>query len=247
MKTFKIESIFSIPTFNNFIKRVFRLFDLKIVRLKKSYLNHLKIEFVIDVGAYQGQFGRQIRQDGYDGYIYSFEPQRTAQEILRFKVLNDPKWDVHDPVAIGSMQQDMTLNISANPTSSSIKEMLHEHLKAAPYSKTIRQEKIRMITLDSMYHKWESTKSRICLKIDTQGYEDEVLQGGQKTLDLVTAVQIELSAIELYREQKLYDYFIEYFKVRDFILYDILPGFSNKQTGQLLQFDAIFVRRSYLN
>jgi FkbM family methyltransferase len=247
MKTFKNSSIFIKMNLSKFVKRAFKLIDLKIVRLKNSYLDYLKIGLVIDVGAYQGQFGNQIRRDGYNGYIYSFEPQISAHKILKIRASNDPKWDVHDAVAVGSTQQETTLNISANPTSSSIKEMLFEHLRAAPYSQTIGKENIKVISLDSMISAWKSIKSPICLKIDTQGYEFEVLEGGKKTLELVTAVQIELSTLELYRGQKLYDYFIEFFKARDFILFDIIPGFSNRQTGQLLQFDAIFVKQSYLN
>ena len=98
-----------------------------------------------------------------------------------------------------------------------------------------------------MIEKWKLINSPICLKIDTQGYEYEILSGGAETLSLVTAVQIELSIIELYQGQKLYKYFIEFFENKNFILYDIIPGFSNKKTGQLLQFDAIFVKKDYLN
>jgi hypothetical protein len=86
----------------------------------------------------------------------------------------------------------------------------------------------------------------IFLKIDTQGYEEEVLAGATLTLQIVEVVQIELSLVELYRGQKLYSYFLEFFAKRDFQLFDIIPGFFNPQIGQLLQLDVIFVKKSYL-
>ena len=124
--------------------------------------------------------------------------------------------------------------------------MLSAHLNAAPYSLTVGQEKIDVITLDSEIQKWEAVRAPIFLKIDTQGFEEEVLAGAELTIKLVAAVQIELSLVELYQKQKLFDYFLEYFKKREFMLFDVIPGFSDPKTGQLLQFDAIFVKKSYL-
>ena len=221
-------------------------FGLEIIRIKISSLNKLKIGYVIDVGAYQGQFASQVRREGYKGQIYSFEPLLNAHEYLLRAAAKDDNWEVHKPVALGSQPGISILNISANPTSSSIAEMLSAHLIAAPYSFKTGEQEVSVITLDSMIDKWKIIKSPIYLKIDTQGYEYEILLGGQETLSLVTAVQIELSITELYQGQKLYKYFIEFFEKNNFTLYNIIPGFSNKKTDQLLQFDAIFVKKDYI-
>jgi len=231
----------------NLLVRFFQFFKVEIKKLKPSVLNRLKIGYVIDVGAYQGQFVRKIRQEGYKGQIYSFEPLLKAHNLLLKTSLRSKKWEVHEPVALGSMNGIATLNISANPTSSSITEMLPAHLIAAPYSYKTGEQQIKVITLDSMINQWRMVNSPIYLKIDTQGYEYEVLMGGQETLNLVSAVQIELSIEKLYQGQKLYMHFIEFFEKKNFILYSILPGFCNSKNGQLLQFDAIFVRSDYLN
>jgi len=230
----------------NLLKNFLELFGLEIKRIKISILNKLKIGYVIDVGAYQGQFASQTRREGYKGQIYSFEPLLNAHEYLLRTAARDDNWQVHKPVALGSQPGIAILNISANPTSSSIAEMLSTHLIAAPYSFKTGEQEVNVITLDSMIDKWKLIKSPIYLKIDTQGYEYEILLGGQETLKLVTAVQIELSIIELYQGQKLYKYFIEFFEKKNFVLYNIIPGFSNKKTDQLLQFDAIFVKKDYI-
>jgi FkbM family methyltransferase len=226
------------------LQNLLQLFGLEINRINISSLNKLEIGYVIDVGAYQGQFASQIRREGYKGQIYSFEPLLNAHKQLLRAAAKDDNWKVHKPVALGSQPGIAVLNISANPTSSSITEMLSTHLFAAPYSYKTGEQEVSVITLDSMIEKWRLINSAICLKIDTQGYEYEILLGGQETLNLVSVVQIELSIIELYRGQKLYKHFIEFFENKNFILYDIIPGFSNKKTGQLLQFDAIFVKKT---
>lgn len=230
----------------NLLVNFMRLFGLQISSIKISNLNNLKVGYVIDVGAYQGQFANRIRREGYKGKIYSFEPLLNAHKYLQRAAARDDNWEVHRPVALGSSAGNSMLNISANPTSSSIAEMLSTHLIAAPYSFKTGEQEVQVITLDSLINKWKLIKTPIFLKIDTQGYEYEILLGGAETISLVIAVQIELSIIELYQGQKIYSYFIEFFEKNNFILYDIMPGFSNKKTGQLLQFDAIFVKKDYL-
>jgi FkbM family methyltransferase len=234
-------SVFKYP-FQIFLE----FFGLKIIRIKMSSLSKLNIGYVIDVGAYQGQFASQIRREGYKGQIYSFEPLLDAHGNLVRAAAKDENWEVHMPVALGSQPGIAILNISANPTSSSIAEMLSAHLIAAPYSFKTGEQEVSVITLDSMIDKWKLITSPIYLKLDTQGYEYEILLGSQETLSLVTAVQIELSITELYQGQKLYKYFIEFFEKKNFALYNIIPGFSNKKTDQLLQFDAIFVKKDYM-
>jgi FkbM family methyltransferase len=231
-------------------KYLFKLFGLSISKshsAKPIAPNELKIEYVIDVGANEGQFAQDLRESSYNGFIYSFEPLFDAHKKLVLNSLSDPKWIIHKPVACGSQQGKLSINIAGNSASSSIKKILASHLNAAPYSKTIGFQNIEVVTLDSEIERWLEVKAPIFLKIDTQGYEEEVLAGAEKTLKVVEAVQIELSLLELYQGQKLYDYFFEFFAKRDFILFDILPGFTNSQSGQLLQFDAIFVKKSYLN
>lgn len=209
-------------------------------------LNELKIGYVIDVGANEGQFVQSIRQLGFNGGITSFEPLTDAHKKLCDNALTDPKWIIHQRVACGANNGQMMINIAGNSASSSFKKMLPAHLNPAPYSLTVGQEKIDIITLDSEIQKWKELDVPVLLKIDTQGYEEEVLAGADLTIKLVVAVQIELSLVELYQKQQLFDYFLEYFRKREFMLFDVIPGFSDPKTGQLLQFDAIFVKVPYL-
>lgn len=82
--------------------------------------------------------------------------------------------------------------------------------------------------------------NNVFLKIDVQGYESQILEGAINILPKIKGIQTELSLVTLYEDQLLFDEMIDYIVRLRFELYDIFPGFRNKQTGRLLQVDAIF-------
>lgn len=229
------------------IKKIFKLFNFEINKIEiKSILNKLQIGYVIDVGANSGQFAQSIREKNFLGTIYSFEPLGTAHVNLTENSKKDKNWHVHSPVALGSFIGRTSINVTSNSVSSSIKKMMPIHLRAARESFKVKEQHCKMITLDSEIERWKKIKQPIYLKIDTQGYEKEVLDGSGQTLSYCVAVQLEMSCVELYEGQKLFQYFFTFFRERKFTLYDITPMFKLSSTGQMLQFDAVFVKNSYL-
>ena len=83
--------------------------------------------------------------------------------------------------------------------------------------------------------------ARTLLKIDTQGYEEEVLAGAGDLVRWFGAIQLELSFVELYAGQRLFDDLYERMRSWGFRLQIIEPGFSDS-SGRLLQCDGLFVR-----
>ncbi len=55
-------------------------------------------------------------------------------------------------------------------------------------------------------------------------------------------MQIELSLVPLYESQLLFLDMLDYITNLGFELWDISPGFRDRQSGKLLQFDVIFFR-----
>jgi hypothetical protein len=98
--------------------------------------------------------------------------------------------------------------------------------------------------LDSVVNQYRRNNEKTFLKIDTQGFEKEVLNGLSLNLENILAIQLELSITPLYENQELYEYFFSFFKKNNFRLWNLIPGFFNPQTGELLQFDAIFVKNN---
>ena len=169
-----------------------------------------------------------------------------SNSIYRYISKNDPNWIINERCAVGSDIGECEINIAGNSESSSILPMLDAHLSAAPSSMYIGKSKTKIITLDSLIDKYSFSNENIFLKIDTQGFEDQVLKGVLKNLKRVRVIQLELSIVPLYNGQEIYKHFFDFFDKNNFILWSIMPGFYNNKTGQHLQFDAIFVNKNYI-
>lgn len=210
----------------------------------KRILKFYKINLVLDVGANQGQFGRSIRELGYQGKIVSFEPLGNAHtELLRHSEA-DSNWIVAPRMAIGRYSGEVTINVAANSESSSILPMSTLHSDAAPTSRYMTTETVAMKSLDEAALAYLSPASVTYIKIDTQGFEAEVLAGANDVLSLAVGVQLEMSLTELYKGQADYMDLIKFMTSTGFELVEINPGFSDPRTGHLLQADAVFIKKN---
>ena len=226
-------------------KKIFNKFGLNVSSYKKypEFLLHHKIELLFDVGANFGQYAMHARDNGYKGKIVSFEPLPDAHEKLLKNSKNDPLWTIHNRCALGAEIGEMEINISQNSQSSSILSMNNIHSIAAPESIYIGKAKTDVITLDSIFDSYRRNKERTFLKIDVQGFESKVLKGLTLNLKNVFGIEIEMSVVPLYDNQELYNYFFSFFEQNGFALWSLVPIFRKDDTGELLQFDAVFVRK----
>lgn len=209
-----------------------------------AMLSQSGADLVFDVGANCGQFGHELRSRfGYQGRIVSFEPMRAAHQQLLAAARGDKCWDVAPRMAIGAASGSVTLNVSGNSVSSSILPMLDTHSQAAPESRYVGQEIVPASSLDEVATRYVTESSRVFVKIDTQGYEDPVLQGAQRTLAHAVGVQLELSFVPLYEGQLLIKEMWQKLEELGFELWFMAPAFVDPATGRWLQVDATFFRR----
>ncbi|HSU27024.1 MAG TPA: hypothetical protein VLJ68_01505, partial [Chitinophagaceae bacterium] len=57
-------------------------------------------------------------------------------------------------------------------------------------------------------------------------------------------IQLEMSIVPLYENEMLYVDMIDHLARKGFQLYSLENGFSNPETGKLLQVDGVFVNTS---
>jgi FkbM family methyltransferase len=211
-------------------------------RMKRLF-THYRVDMVIDVGANKGQFGLSLRELGYKGPIVSFEPLSDAHRTLVATAAPDPHWKVAPPMAIGRARGQATINVAANSESSSILPMSSLHSDAAPTSKYTATETVDVNALDDAASAYLVAGSNIFVKVDTQGFEAEVLAGAPRLLERAVGVQLEMSLGDLYDGQPGYLDLIQTMKENGFALAELMPGFSDPRTGHLLQSDGIFFRK----
>jgi FkbM family methyltransferase len=203
------------------------------------------VDLVLDVGANTGQFGRELRKHiGYSGRIVSFEPTEAAHRKLVANAKGDPNWVIAERCAIGATEGVIDINVSANSVSSSVLPMLDSHVTAAPDSNYTAVEKVPLHALDSLAPRWLRESRCTLLKIDTQGFESEVLKGAKQTLSHVQGLQLELSLVPLYSGQVLLPELMDRITALGFELWASCPAFCDALSGRLLQVDATFFRAS---
>lgn len=207
-------------------------------------MDYCQVDTVLDVGANTGQYGKSLREAGYKGNMISFEPLNSAFAALKKNADNDSNWAVNN-FALGNEDGKTVINIAGNSYSSSILNMLPLHADSAPESKYVGQQEIEIKKLDTIFSSIAKAGSGIMLKIDTQGYEKNVIDGAASSLSNIRMIQLEMALAPLYANELLFLDMIHYLDNRGFQLFSLETGFSSPETGQLLQADGIFVQKAY--
>lgn len=232
------------------LKKLFRLLGVEIKLynflnaeepLLKKITTDYRIQTIIDVGANEGQYAASLLKNGFKGTIYSFEPISQPFEILRRRAEKNDQWVVTQ-AAIGSKDEMRVINVSENIVSSSLYEVGEVSLAAEPTTKIVRQEPIKVTTLDNFFKGEKKLKRGTMLKLDVQGYELEALRGALENLKTIEILQVELSFVPLYEGAPLFIEIASFLRQNGFDLFTFIPGFKDRKTGRLLQADGFFIR-----
>lgn len=205
-------------------------------------LQHFGVDLILDVGANAGQSSAELRTLGYDARIVSFEPLSDAHRQLVRAASHDARWIVHPRCALGDYDGTTVINISGNSVSSSLRPMLDAHRTAAAASGFVGSESVPIHRLDTVAPVYLRDSGRPFLKVDTQGFEKQVLAGARETLERMIGVHCELSLLPLYEGQALWDELRADLERAGFTLWSLHPGFTDPESGRTLQVDATFFR-----
>lgn len=215
-------------------------FQKRIILLKKY-----GIDVILDVGASWGGYAISMRAAGYRNQLISFEPIPQSFVKLAAHFKKDKQWYGYN-FALGNINGKHIINISADYESSSILPICEAHILNARNSSIVGTETVAIKRLDTIFNELDIRDKRIFMKIDTQGYECQVLEGAENVLESIIGIQLEMSTEELYKGQILYEEMMHYLLRKGFSLCSIEPGFSSKIDGRLLQFDGIFFKTDRL-
>lgn len=232
------------------IRRVARLCGLEVHRIrstvawKYSLVGRLRergIDSVLDVGANTGQFAQQLRKAGFDGQIFSFEPMSSAFAKLRAAAALDTKWSVFN-FALGDRQEARRLHVAGNSVSSSLLEISSFALKIEPTAAAIGDETVQVDTLDAVLSVLGLDPARALLKMDVQGFEQQVIAGAGSAMAHLPGVVTECSLTTVYDGEWLFSDVVRFFLSNGFRLVHADPVFTDTNTGDVLQVDAHFWR-----
>ena len=160
----------------------------------------LEINCVFDVGAHRGQYGRFLRNLGYRGRIISFEPIAGNVAYIERRRAGDDNWWIR-PYALGSESGTAMLNVAqVSQFSSFLTPNDFSRREYGEASAVVRTDSVEVHRLADIFDDCTRgiPKPRVFLKMDTQGYEMEVLAGAGPALGRVSALQSEVSVQPLY-------------------------------------------------
>jgi FkbM family methyltransferase len=208
-----------------------------------SHLHRSQTGLVLDVGANTGQFALELFKVGYMGQVISFEPLTAAHAALKKGAQNNRKWKVAPCCAIGASVGRAIINIAGNSSSSSLRPMLERCLAAAPESAYVGTETVHVETLARFIAgSFPGVVPRFALKIDTQGFEDQVLDGLGAYIEQCTAILLEMPLRALYGgAADLPTLFARLVKC-DLHCVGLSPGHKDPRTGDAIEVDGLFVR-----
>jgi FkbM family methyltransferase len=206
-----------------------------------DWLRQYDIHTFIDVGAYVGEYVDFAFSFFPDVTVYAFEPLKDAFKVLEEKQSTNPKLVIFN-CAIGDRDGVGEFHRSSYPPSSSLLQMVRLHKAAFPESADHETERVTIKRLDSVFRSLPLT-SNLFVKVDTQGYEDKVIAGGQELLKVTKVVQIEVSFEVLYDGQLLFDEVYAQLRSLGFVFHGVKNQVCSPVNGEILQAHAFFIRQ----
>lgn len=206
-----------------------------------DFIRSRNIDVVLDVGANVGQYAARLREDGYAGWIVSVEPVGEVYKALSARAAGDEPWKTMN-LAFGEKEGEAEINVSEASVLSSIRQQLPAAVAFNSEARIVRREMTRVARLDDVIS--DLPKGRAFLKIDTQGYEQQVLMGASGCLSQFLGVQLELPIIHLYEGTWHFHEAVDYMRKRGFDISNIVPvSYDRHDAVSLLEVDCIFRAR----
>jgi FkbM family methyltransferase len=211
----------------------------------RTLLPRLGLNCVIDVGAHHGDFGRFLRDIGFEGRIVSFEPMGESFERLSAAAAGDVDWQVRQ-LGLGDESQEALLHIFQTTQFNSLLTLTPEG--AGRWGSVVDArgtETIEMRTLDDVFDACVAgiSSPRVYLKIDTQGYDQRVIAGGARSLARITALQTELSLSSLYQAAPSMIDALSHVQSLGFAPTAFFPVSFEADGVHVCEFDCVMVRK----
>ena len=212
----------------------------------RELLAHLEIDCVLDVGANVGQYHDFLRNKVlYEGTIVSFEPVSHHVGALRERAHADPDWHI-EAYALGARDGSLSINVMVSDQFSSFLEPDNSRVRDFDaLNVPSRTETVAVKTVDSVLPALRERLGfhRPYLKLDTQGFDIEVLEGARRSLPGIPALQSEASVIGIYKGMPGYMETIRYLGDCGFDITGLYPV-SRDRSLRLIEFDCVMINRS---
>jgi FkbM family methyltransferase len=189
-------------------------------------------EVVLDIGAAKGVWSLRAGRLFKEAEFFMIDPLVESEEKLRFLCESDLRFH-YILTAVGREPGEQPMNITPDLDGSTL---LRYYVGGDP----ARQRKIPVVTVDQLLSE-KKVKPPHLVKIDVQGYELKVLEGGQKLFDTAEVFIIEANLFKFMPECPRVHEIIAFMAAREFFLFDLAGLLRRPFENDLAQLDLVFV------
>ncbi|MCS7029615.1 MAG: FkbM family methyltransferase [Bacteroidia bacterium] len=231
----EIESLPSVLNYEKHIKKAITLVDL---------LNLDKSLSVIDIGSAYGDTCVTFANNFPHAKIYAFEPieesfKKLSEKVGSYSNINTFNLALGNPILDFS---EIEIHVTANYLSSSLLKINpnHDNTYLNSALQEIKTERVKIVKLDTIFK--DINEYFNIVKLDVQGYELEVLKGGENMLQRTNIVIVEMQNHEDYESGIKYYEIDSFLREKNFLLFDIIPSiYVNRK---LYEWNAIYVSKN---
>ena len=199
----------------------------------RNLFAHCGIDLILDVGANIGQTYDSFRWAGFEGPIYSFEPNPEMFQRLQRHPGHDWK---KFPYALSSQSGQAVFNIVENDNACGLQ---------APLTQFTVQKQINVTTfrLDELWKREGFSGKNVFLKIDAEGHDAEVIKGASGVLDHIPLIMAEVAPLSRYKGEPELPVFVDFLKDLGYCLCRSDKNSFDAATGIDTALDLVFIRR----
>jgi len=206
---------------------------------------------LVDVGSSGGIQDRWKRFEKYI-HVIGFEPDQRSYEDLVCNSAANPN-AIYINMGLADKKGAQELYLTRTKTDSSLLKPNRIFLDRFPLSQRFDIVGTSTIALDTMDNQLDmhGIKDVDFIKLDTQGTELPILQGGKNVItDLLFGLEVEVEFVPFYENQYLFTDVDQFMRPIGFELFDLFPVFwrrkigkgLNNSRGQIIFGDAVYLR-----
>lgn len=214
-------------------------------RSLRDVLHRSSSDLIVDVGAHEGGFGGAVRERlCVVTPIVSIEPDPVSVVALRDRARRSGNWTVVNAAA-GVETGIVNLNRFRESQFNSILAPSTEGLN---YSSLLNEDsttvEVKVVTIGDAVAAHHPLANRIFLKLDTQGFDVQLLRWLLKSTfrDRVVGLLVEVPWLRLYEGSPSFQEMISMLEGLDMTLVGLYPIHQHPQTLEVVEFDMLAIR-----
>ena len=189
-------------------------------------------DVVFDIGAADGSWTRHALQVWPKAHYVCFEPLAERRAALDTLVAECPSQVFLQPYGVGDADCELSLGVTDFLWDSSF----------AYGGSSARNVSVRK--LDSLFAQGLIPRPSF-VKIDVQGFEKRVVEGGENVLSNTDFVLMECTFIAFCEEMRTLDKSIAFMSERGFVPYEFVDFLRRPLDGAMGQCDILFIRMNH--